>query len=136
MSVECKNHEWKIIQPITHLWIASFSIYLGQRLEASCGRLTHAAKRRNNLINFFGERRKEKPKQSRAQTCNANLDNGNNRGGFFHLPHTISNQCDSAMSPGFKHLVLEIDLGDQVFGGSIDKVTNGTSIGNFMVNNL
>lgn len=50
--------------------------------------------------------------------------------------HTIAKQCDPSMVPGLKDLVLKINLGDQILGGSIDKVANGASIRHLVVNDL
>jgi hypothetical protein len=49
---------------------------------------------------------------------------------------TITNQGNPSMVPGLKKLVLEINLGNQILGSSIDKVANSASIRHLMMNNL
>lgn len=50
--------------------------------------------------------------------------------------HTIAKQRNPSMVPGLKELVLKVNLGDQILGGSIDKVANGASIRHLVVDDL
>lgn len=49
---------------------------------------------------------------------------------------TISDQADAVVVPGFKELLFEVNLGDELSGGSIDQITQGASIWNLVVLDL